>query len=132
MRFSTLKSVGHNIADSMASGMGFVIGVYPMDVFGEAAAGSEGYIEVDFLRGTASGSAASRSLRRAISLYRDALPDFCRRHGVRFEDFQALQARFGTDQVHGPHFTVTVESASGKRSTDSYLGLPGRRLRRRR
>ena len=33
----------------------------------EAAAGAEGYIEVDFLHGTASGSPVSRELLRAIA-----------------------------------------------------------------
>ncbi len=131
MRFSALKSVGHNVADSLASGIGLMIGVYEMDVFGEATAGPDGYIEVDFLRGTASGSPASRKLLRAISLYKDALPDLCEKHGVKVEDFNALRARFGVDRAYGRHFTVTVESGSGKRSTNRYLGVPGRRLRRR-
>jgi hypothetical protein len=47
MKFGTLKSIGHNIAESLASGIGMMIGVYEMDVFGEAAAAPQGYIEVD-------------------------------------------------------------------------------------
>jgi hypothetical protein len=132
MRFSALKSVGHNIADSLASGIGLMIGVYEMDVFGEAAAGAEGYIEVDFLRGTTSGSPASRKLLRAISLYKDALPDLCQKHGVKVEGFKTLRVRFGVDRAYGRHFAVTVANGSGKISTDRYLGVPGRRLRRRR
>ena|SRR2546430_14335374 len=133
MRFSALKSVGHNIADSLASGIGLMIGVYEMDVFGEAAAGAEGYIEVDFLRGTTSGSPASRKLLRAISLYsRDALPDLCQKHRVKVEDFKMLRVRFGVDRAYGRHFAVTIANGSGKSSTDRYLGVPGRRLRRRR
>ena len=133
MRFSSLKAVGHNIADSLASGIGLMIGYYEMDVFSEAAAGTEGYIEVDFLHATTSGSPASRKLCRAISLYsEDALPDLCRKHGIKVEDFKMLQARFGEDQAYGRHFAVTVASSSGKRSTDRYLGVPGRRLRFRR
>ena len=131
MKFGALKSVGHNIADSLASGIGLMIGIYSMDVFSEAAAGAEGYIEVDFLHGTTSGSPASRKLLRAISLYRDALPELCRKHGVRVEDFKRLQARFGVDKAYGPHFTVTVANRAGKSSTDQYLGTPGRRLTRR-
>ena len=132
MKFGALKSVGHNVADSLASGIGLMIGVYSMDVFGEAAAGPEGYIEVDFLLGTTSGSPASRKLLRAISLYRDALPDLCRKHGVRIEEFKTLRARFGIDKAYGPHFAVTVVNRTGKSSTDQYLGTPGRRLKRRR
>ncbi|MDH4322877.1 MAG: hypothetical protein OEW90_01920 [Betaproteobacteria bacterium] len=133
MRFSALKSVGHNIADSLASGIGLMIGHYAMDVFGEAAAGAEGYIEVDLLHGTTSGSPASRKLLRAISLYsKVALPDLCKKHGVSVEAFGTLRVRFGTDRVYGHHFAVTVANGSGKSSTDHYFGTPGRRLRRRR
>ena len=132
MRFSALKSVGHNIADSLASGIGLMIGCYEMDVFGEAADGTEGFIEVDFLQGTTSGSPVSRKLLRAICLYSsEALPDLCRKHGVRVNDFKALRARYGVDLVYGRHFSVTVTHKSGKSSSDRYLGVPGRRMRRR-
>jgi hypothetical protein len=51
MKFGTLKSIGHNVADSLASGVGLMIGVYEMDVFGEVTSTPEGFIEVDFLTG---------------------------------------------------------------------------------
>lgn len=131
MQFATLKSLGHNIADSLASGIGMMIGVYDMDVFGEASAGRPGYIEVDFLLGTTSGSPSSRKLRKAITLYCKALPSFCERHGVDLNQVKAIRARFEVHPVAGRHFTVTVENARGKRSVDQYVGMPGRRLRRR-
>lgn len=132
MKFSALKSIGHNIADSLASGMGLMIGYYDMDVFAEATNGSDGYIEVDFLAGTPTGSPVSPKLKRAVLLYAtDALPGLCRKHGVRINDFKALLARFGVDRAYGRHFSVTVTSRSGKSSTNRYLGVPGRRLRRR-
>jgi hypothetical protein len=81
MKFGALKSVGHNIADSLASGIGLMIGVYEVDVFGEAAATPEGFIEVDFVTGEASGAKPSVALQRALRLYADALPDLCIRHG---------------------------------------------------
>jgi hypothetical protein len=126
MKFGTLKSVGHNIADSLASGIGLMIGVYEMDVFGEAAATPERFIEVDFLTGKPSGGEASVELKRALKLYADALPDLCKRHGVEVSDFRRLSARFSG----GPgleRFTVTVEDKGGRRSVDEYVGLPGKR-----
>ena len=36
MKFDELRSIGHNIADSLASGIGLLIGYYQMDIFGEA------------------------------------------------------------------------------------------------
>ena len=72
MKFDQLRSIGHNIADSLASGAGLMVGFYEMDVFGEAARSSEGFIEVDFLAGISSGGSASPYLARAVELYRDA------------------------------------------------------------
>lgn len=94
MKFGTLKSIGHNIADSFASGIGLMIGVFEMDVFGEAAAAPQGFIEVDFLTGEAISGKASAELKRALKLYRDALPDLCKRHGAEETDFRHLSARF--------------------------------------
>jgi hypothetical protein len=126
MKFGTLKSVGHNIADSLASGIGLMIGVYEMDVFGEAAATPEGFIEVDFLTGTASGGTPSEELQWALKLYAGALPELCTRHGIDVSEFQHLNARFsGRRQLK--RFTVTVEDRHGRQSTDEYLGRPGKK-----
>jgi hypothetical protein len=131
MKFGKLKSIGHNLADSMASGMGFLIGIYHMNVFFEAEASEEGHITVDFLNDTASGTKPSESLSRAILLFCDAVPLMCEKHGIEMEYIKTLVARFGTDAVYGPHFRVTVESATGKKSTDQFIGIPGQRLKRR-
>src|SRR3954468_13442194 len=94
MKFGTLKSIGHNIADSLAGGIGMMIGVYEMDVFGEAAATPEGFIEVDFLSGQSSGGKSSPELARALKLYAEALPGLCRRHGIDAAAFRRLSARY--------------------------------------
>jgi hypothetical protein len=109
-----------------------MIGVYEMNVFAEAASASEGFIKVDFLNASSSGGDASSCLSRAIGLYRDALPTLCEKHGIDPKQIKTLEARYGTDPVYGPHFTVTVEDRDGRRSTDQYVGIPGKRLRRRR
>lgn len=127
MRFEVLKSVGHNIADSLASGIGMLIGVCDMDVFAEAAASAEGFIGVDFLTGNMTGSQASSTLQHAVGLYRDALPALCAKQGVEFSKVAAVSARFGSDIVYGRHFTVTVRDGQGRSSTDQYVGTPGRR-----
>jgi hypothetical protein len=44
-------AIGHNIADSLGSGVGLPIGVYFTDVFGEASRLPEGFIVIDFLTG---------------------------------------------------------------------------------
>ncbi|MGV2068410.1 hypothetical protein [Agrobacterium sp. 22-226-1] len=127
MKFGELKSIGHNIADSLASGIGLMIGVYDMDVFAEAAQSTEGYISVDFIAGTSSGVQPSASLAKAISLYAQALDELCQRHGVSAGAFRELTARYSRD-VHGSRFVVTVADRNGRRSTDEYLGTPGIRV----
>jgi len=130
VKLGTIKAIGHNFADSFASGIGLLVGYYAMDVFAEAAAAPEGFILVDFVNGITSGSPVSASLARAVCLYRDVLPEFCAKHGVELDDIHVLQVRFGTDAAYGRHFLVTVVNASGRRSADRYFGVPGKRLRR--
>lgn len=128
MKFSELRSIGHNIADSFASGIGLLIGVYDMNIFGEARRSREGFITVDFLTGSSAGGRPSRSLARAIVLYQEALSGLCRNHGVTPAAFRELTARFSVDGNH-KRFVVTVEDRRGRRAIDEYVGLPGRRLR---
>lgn len=129
-KLAKLKSVGHNIADSLASGIGLMIGVYQMDVFAEAESEPEGFVLIDFLVGTTDAHTVSAGCREAINLYRKALPELCSKHEIEIASFTRLEARFGTDPVYGRYFTVTVEGLDGKRSTDRYIGVPGKRMRR--
>lgn len=127
MKFADLKSVGHNIADSLGSGMGLMIGYGQLDIFGEAAATPEGFICVDFLAGSSTGGAASPSLTKAITLYRDALPGLCERQNVELETIDEMTARYEADALYQVRFTVTVADRSGRRSVDRYVGWPGKR-----
>lgn len=130
MRHADLKAVGHNIADSLASGLGFMIGMYHSDVFAEASAAAPGYIDVDFLRGSTSGAPASPSLRIAVALYsQQALPALCARHAVDRSQVAVLRARFDIHPPYGCRFIVTVEDSRGKRSAGHYVGRPGRMMR---
>jgi hypothetical protein len=131
MKLGALKSVGHNVADSLASGICLMIGIHNTNVFVEAQDEAEGFIVVDFLSGEVKSAKASESLRQAARLYRDGLPAFCERHGIDFKELRMLEGRFGTDAVYGRHFTVTIEDALGRKSSDRYVGQPGRRLRER-
>jgi hypothetical protein len=128
MKFGDLRSLAHNLADSFASGVGLLVGVYEMDVYGEAARSPVGFIEVDFLAGRASGGPPSASLERAIALYRDALPDLCARHRAEAPAFRTLVVRFW-EAYDGRRYRVTIEDRNGRRSVDDYQGAPGRRVR---
>jgi hypothetical protein len=128
MKFGDLRSLAHNLADSFASGVGLLVGVLEMDVYGEAARSPEGFIEVDFLTGSVSGGPPSTSLARAVALYREALPGLCARHGAEVGAFRTILARFWVAD-DGRRYRVTIEDRNGRRSTDDYQGSPGRRVR---
>ena len=132
MKFGELKSIGHNIADSLASGICLLIGYYEIEIYSEAVRTPEGSITVNFLDGTSTGGKPSSGLAEAIQLYSGALVDLCKRHGIDASAFKTLIAEYAVDAVYGGHFTVTVEDQNGRRSTDRYVGMPGRRVRTRR
>lgn len=51
MKHAELRSIVHNVADSLGSGIGLMIGHYEMDVYGDAERSRERAITVDFLHG---------------------------------------------------------------------------------
>lgn len=127
VKFGVLKSLGHNMAASLASGVGLPIGHVATDVFAEAARGPAGHVTVDFLNGHAAEEHVSAPLSLAILLYARFLPDLCRRHGVEVGGFRELTARYrrlGMDDS----FSVTVEDLHGRRSVDEFSGA-GTRLK---
>jgi hypothetical protein len=128
MKLGELTSFAHNVADSLASGICLMVGIYSTDIYREAAASPEGHIIVDFKTGSTSGSPVSSELRRAVHRFSELLPELAKEHGLDPSNIKVLMARFGTDPVAGPHFSVTVEAADGRRSIDQYIGIPGRRF----
>jgi hypothetical protein len=119
MRSGILRSAAHNVADSFASGMGFPIGVYQINIFKEAAESPAGYITVDFLRGAAEGGPPSPALQRAIKLYRDALPNLLGKQNVALESFRRFTARFSNGETQ-----ITIEDDRGRHYVDDYVGSP--------
>jgi hypothetical protein len=128
MKLGELTSFGHNMADSLASGICFMVGIFSVNVFREAASSPQGHVAVDFLSGRASGSPVSSELRQAIERYSELLPELASKHCIDASTIRSLSARFGTDPVAGPHFVVTVETTDGRKSVDQYIGIPGKRF----
>lgn len=50
-KIGTLRAIAHNIVDLLGTGIDLLIGVYEMDIFGEASKSPDGFIRVDFLTG---------------------------------------------------------------------------------
>jgi len=128
MKHDALCAIGHNIADSLASGLAFVIGYHPTDVFSEAAASNDGVIEIDFLHGRIVRGTASDILRSAALRFAEVLPSFCRENGADVADFTALSATFDATALE-KRVMLTVEDRTGRRSVTEYAGTPLKRLR---
>lgn len=128
MKHSELKAIVHNVADSLASGIGLMIGHYEMDVYGDAQRSTGGAITVDFLRGTIIEGEPSTSLTDSVALYRKAFISLCSRSGGSVNDFIEAKARFSSDALNR-RFVVTVTGRDGRRSMTDYAGTPGQRVK---
>jgi hypothetical protein len=126
MKFDELRSIGHNIADSLGGGVSFLVHEYELDVFGDASRSPEGFITVNFLTGTSGGGQPSPVLAEAIPKFRDALGTLCEKHGTTAAVFRKLTARYSMG-AYGRRVVVTVEDKGGRRSVDEYVGIPARR-----
>lgn len=128
MKLGVLTSIAHNIADSLASGAGLMVGVYDVNIVAETATATDGWIEIDFLTGEVTGAQPSAQLMRAVQAYMAALPRLCERHGAPRDAFRRLNVRFsGKGPLAG--FVTVVEDRQGRSSTDEYRGVPGRRVK---
>ncbi|NHK29420.1 hypothetical protein FF098_016020 [Parvularcula flava] len=85
-------------------------------------------ITVDFLTGRANRAKLSPRLRKQIALYKDGFARLCKKHNALPEMYVEASARFYMDRK-GYRFSVTVEDRAGRRQTDEYIGMPGRRVR---
>lgn len=130
MKHSQLHAIAHNFTDSLASGLGFVVGYYETHVFAEAARNPNGYLVVDFLTGQLDEGTASDQLLHALPVFRNAFADFCQKHGAAKADFTEFKARFEAGR-RGHVYSVTITDARGRRSSIDYHGMPGKRIKMR-
>src|SRR6185437_1962618 len=117
----------HNMAASMAGGIGLLIGMYDFQVFRDAARSPGWTITVDFLQGQVLGGKPSAGVVSAAKAYRDALPRFCTKHHISPEDFQEMTARY-TARPGQCSFIVTITDRLGRRSSTEYSAPQGKRL----
>ena len=128
MKHDELRSFVHNVADSLTSGIGLLIGTYSTDVFGEARRSPGGALTVDFLNGTIVEGEASKSLAGAVSLYRGALAKLISDAGGSISALNEAKVRFWSDCLDY-HFAITIEDSAGRRSITEYAGMPGKRTK---
>jgi hypothetical protein len=128
MKIGILRTIAHNIADSLGSGFSPLAGVFYIDVFGEARRSPGRLISIDFLSGKATRGIVSPALASAIVKYRNALPTLCGKHGASIKDFKILSARYSTGML-GHRLVVTVQHRDGRCYVDEYVGTPARRIK---
>lgn len=128
MKHGELRSIVHNVADSLASGIGLLVGVYGADVFGEAQASTNSALTVDFLNGTIVEGEASASLTDAVSRYGDALAKLISDAGGSTASLKEAKVRFWSDPL-AKRFAVTIEDSTGRRSATEYAGIPAKRIK---
>jgi len=128
MKHAELRSIVHNVADSLGSGIGLIIGHYEMDVYGDAERSHERAITVDFLHGVVIEGEPSTSLVESIALYKTAFADLCSKAGGSIANVVEAKARFWSDALNR-HFTVTITDRDGHRSATDYAGIPDQRVK---
>jgi hypothetical protein len=128
MKHDVLRSIAHNLAASLASGIGLLIGVYELNVFGDARRSPGGLITIDFLHGVVADGRPSRQLADAVRRYRDALPGLCKRHGASVADFAELTVQYSATPI-ASRFLITVTDQNGRQSSAEYDGFDGQRVK---
>ena len=126
-RHGTLHMVAHNLADSIAGGLSFVLGVYEVAIWAEAQRAPRTGVVIDVLSGSVIEGPMDRphpvEIAKACGA---AFPRFCRQNDVRTEDYRLCHLRF---LPAPPRYEVTVKDQRGRQSMRRYRGSPGRRER---
>jgi hypothetical protein len=123
MKFDVVRSIGHNIAASLASGDNMPTAQWDTDPFAEAEQSPHGFVYVDFLTGTS--NSLSPTFERGIAMFGEALIELCQKHGTSPAVFRRLEAKYLHDVQK--RFFVTIEDDLGRSVTDEYSG-DGRRF----
>lgn len=128
MKHSQLHTIAHNFTDSLARGLGFVVGYYATDVFADAACNPNGSLVVDFLTGQLDEGTASDQLLHALPVFRNEFENFCQKHGATKSDFTEFKTKFQAGRLENM-YTVTITDTRGRRSSIDYKGFSGRRIK---
>lgn len=125
MRFGTLRSIAHNLGDSISTGLGLPIGLDGYDIFEEAKNSSEGFLEIDFIAGAICGAMPSTVLSDALLQYTRWLHELAAIHGATLDDFSRLTLRFADSKPYGRHFVATIANQRGRSDGTVYDGAGG-------
>lgn len=105
-----------------------LVGVYDIDIYGEAGRSRQGFSQIDFLTGKSTGAVPSLSLRDAIHQYKEGLTHLCTKHSITSQAFRTLTAHYSRDKI-GNRTVLTTANQQRRRSAKEYIGVPGKRIR---
>ncbi len=129
MKHNVLKSIAHNIADSLACGHSLFFGVFMIDIFGQAKKSQEGFITVDFLNGTI--TSGTRTLASVVKSYSiDVLPKLCKKQGALVSCFQILTASYSVNVLDDLQVIVEIKDDKGRSSVTTYIGLSLKKIKK--
>ncbi|MBK4215464.1 hypothetical protein JJJ17_05940 [Paracoccus caeni] len=127
MKHGDLRSVAHDIADSLASGVSLMTGAYDLTIFDDAARSEGGMLTVDLLCGKVVNGQPSRALIDAVARIPAEFDRLCRARGASKADCRRAMAYFYYRRVdHG--ITLVVEDSRGKVTETDYSGIPAHRV----
>jgi hypothetical protein len=132
MKFDQLRSIAHNLADSLASGDSLLFGLFggpKLSVPGAAFRSPDRCVVVDFLVGQVTVGEVSPELARVIADAPASLAFLCEKHRASPAMFHELTAKYKVDASEQFGYAVTIVDISGRRAVDEYVGIPGKRKR---
>ena len=128
VKHAVLRSIAHNLADSISSGCCLLISDHDIGVYDEAKQTEEKCITVDLLQGTVLEHGASIKLTSQIRQCSVALEGLARSQGASCREFTEITVRFWTNELTN-RFSVSVRDRDGRRTTTEFTGRPGKRVR---
>jgi hypothetical protein len=128
MKHDQLRSIGHNLADSLASGSSLLFQIFGPDLFHAVRETPERCIVVDLLAGVVTAGRVPPSWDRVIARSPDALAHLCNKHGASPGMFFELTAHYSVGRLSECRTVLALTDNQGRRSQDTYVGMPGRRV----
>lgn len=127
MKHGQLRSVAHSMADSLASGVSLMTGIYDLHVYEDALRSENGVLTVDLLNGKVIKGEPSANLAAAILCLPREFDRLCRADGFSRSDCRNAVAHFHANKF-SRGFTLFVEDKSGQATETDFQGVPARRV----
>ncbi len=127
MKHGKLRSIAHNLADSLAGYVSLITGVYDLDLYKDAGQSPNGELVIDFLNNKIISGNPSPNLIKAVSRLQPEFNRLCESEKVSRINFRNAKAHFYANEIRCG-FTIIVEDNNGKITETDYSGIPAQRV----